>query len=246
MRKNFLIILCALFVLCFSSCVVVSFMQANAVAGKGAPEKYTFNVGEYNKIKVEDSCEIRYYAAPSNTVTLEIQPNLREYFLVEVKNNELIVSATKRIYFYKKKSLFPVLTVSTPVLNSLTIMGACTFKAIDKIKTDTFKLEIIGAGDGKAELDVNSLKTNMSGAGSFELFGKADNAEIKFSGAGELIASSLQMREASVNFSGAGAIRINCSEKLSIEARGVGLVEYSGSPSLSLNSSGPVSIRKVN
>jgi len=242
MRKNNFFVLCTLLALVFSGCVVVNYADANAVSGKGTPEKYTITVGEYNGINIEGLCEIQYYAAPSNTVTLEVQPNLREYFVVEVENGELIISTTKRISYNSSKA--PVLTVSTPALKSLIITGACTFKTIDKIKTDTFNLEISGAGEGKAELDVNSLKTNMSGAGSFELSGKADNAEIKFSGAGELKASSLQIREASVNFSGAGAIRINCSEKLSIEARGAGLVEYWGSPSLSLDTNGPVRIKK--
>jgi hypothetical protein len=243
MKKNILTVLCALFALFFSGCVVVNHSDANAVSGKGATEKYVINVGEYNGIKIEGLCEIQYYAAPSNTVTLEVQPNLREYFLVEVENGELIVSTTKRISYNSNKA--PVLTVSTPALSSLTITGVCTFKTIDKIKTETFNLEISGAGEGKAELDVNSLKTNMSGAGSFVLIGKADNAEIKFSGAGDLKASSLQIREASVNFSGAGTIIINCSEKLSIEAKGAGSVEYIGSPSLSLDTNGPVRIKKV-
>jgi hypothetical protein len=243
MRKTIFIVLCALFVLFFSGCVVVNYTDASAVSGKGAPEKYVINVGEYNGIKVEGLCEIQYYAAPSNTVTLEVQPNLREYFVVEVVNAELIVRTTKRINYNSGRA--PVLTVSTPALNSLNIAGACTFKTIDKIKTDTFYLEISGAGEGKAELDVNRLKTNMSGAGSFELFGKADNAEITVSGAGELKAFSLQIREASVNFSGAGAIRISCSEKLSVEASGAGKVEYKGSPILSVNTRGAVSFKKV-
>jgi hypothetical protein len=243
MRKNIFIVLCTLIALFFSGCVVVNHSDANAVSGKGSPEKYTITVGDYNGIKIEGLCEIQYYAAPSNTVTLEVQPNLREYFVVEVKNGELVISTTKRISYNSNRA--PILTVSTPALQSLNITGACTFKTIDKIKTDTFNLEISGAGEGKAELDVNSLKTNMSGAGSFELSGRADNAEIKFSGVGELKASSLQIREASVNFSGAGAIRINCSEKLSIVARGAGLVEYKGSPSLSLDTNGPVRIKKA-
>jgi hypothetical protein len=243
MRKTILIVLCA-FVLFFSGCVVVNYTDANAISGKGTPEKYVINVGQYDGIKAEGLCEIQYYASPSNTVTLEVQPNLREYFEVEVENGELIVRTTKRINYNSGKT--PVLTVSTPTLNSLTIAGACTFKTIDKIKTDTFYLEISGAGEGKAELDVNRLKTNMSGAGSFELSGKADNADIKVSGAGELKAFSLQIREASVNFSGAGAIRISCSEKLSIEASGAGTVEYKGSPILSVNTRGAVSIKKAN
>jgi len=244
MRKNILIALCALLVLCFSGCVVVNFMDAGSVLGKGDPEKYDINAGNYNGIIVEGNCEIQYYAAPSNTVTLEVQSNLREYFVVEVKNGELIVSTTKRISYNSGKA--PVLTVSTPVLNSLTIAGICTYKANDKIKADTFNLEISGAGSGKAELDVTSLKANMQGAGSFELSGRADNAEIELSGAGELKAFSLQIREAFVNLSGTGTIRINCYEKLSVEASGGGTVEYRGSPNLSLNKrSGAVSIIKV-
>jgi hypothetical protein len=242
MKKNILIVLCIVFILCFSGCVVVNFTDAGSVSGKGVPEKYDINVGEYNEIKIEGNCEIQYYAAPSNTVTLEVQPNLREYFVVKVENGELIIRITKRISYSNKP---PVLTVSTPTLNSLSIEGICTFNANDKIKADTFNLEINGAGSGKAELDVNCLKANMSGAGSFELSGKADNAEIELSGAGELKAFLLQIREASVDFSGAGAIRISCSEKLQIDASGAGTVEYRGSPSLSLNTSGPVSIRKA-
>jgi hypothetical protein len=246
MRKNILIVLCAVFVLILSGCVVVSFFNGDAVSGKGAPEKYEIRVGEYNRIKAEGGFEIRYYAAPSNTITLEVQPNLREYYTAEVINNELIVRTAKRINFYSKKSFLPVLTVSTPVLNSLTIEGICNFKTNDIIKADTFNLELNGASEGKAELDVKSLKASVSGAGSFELSGKADKAEIVLSGAGEINAFSLQTREASVNLSGAGSIKINCSEKLHIEADGVGSLEYRGSPTLSLNSSGPVSIKKVN
>jgi len=250
MRKNILIVLYIAIVLCFSvivlffsGCVAVDFADVNAVLGKGAPEKYEIKVGEYNKIKVESVCEIQYYAVPSDTVTLEIQPNIREYFVVEVENGELIVRTTKKISYSSGKT--PVLTVSTPVLNSLAIAGICTFKANGKIKADTFNLEFSGTGSGNAELDVNSLKASMSGVGSFVLYGRADNAEINMSGAGEFNASSLQVREASVNLSGAGTIRVYCSEKLHINADGVGTLEYRGSPILSLNKSGAVSIRKA-
>jgi hypothetical protein len=242
MRKNISIALCILLVLCFSGCVVVNFTGTDAVSGKGTPQKYEIKVGEYNRIKVEGNCEIQYYVAPSNAVTLEIQPNLREYFVVEVKNGELSVSTTKRISYNSGKA--PVLTVSTPVLNSLTIAGICTFKANDKIKADTFNLEISGVGSGKAELDVNSLKASISSVGNFELYGKADNAEIILSGTGELNASSLQVRESSVKLSGAGTIRVYCSEKLSIEASGAGTVEYRGTPSLSINKGGVVNKKK--
>jgi hypothetical protein len=218
-------------------------MGAGVVFGKGDPEKYEIRVGDYNKIKVEGNCNIKYYTKPSDTVTLEVQPNLREYFVTEVRDNELIIRTTKRISYKSGKA--PVMTVYAPALNSLKIAGTCTFNANDRIKAESFNLELSGAGDGKVELDVNSLKVNVSGAGKFKISGKADDAEIKLSGAGELDAFALQTREASVNLSGAGAIRINSSEKLYIKASGAGTVEYKGYPSLSLDTSGIVNIKKA-
>ena len=243
MKQTSLIVLCVLLALFFSGCVVVYPTGTSTVSGKGAMEKYEIKVGEYNRIKVAGNCEIQYYAAPSNTVTLEIQPNLREYFVVEVQDGELIVR-TERISHNSRNP--PVLTVSTPVLNSLTIAGICTFKGNDTIRGDTFNLELSGTGSGSAELEVNRLNARMSGVGSFVLYGRADNAEINLSGTGELNASSLQVREASVDLSGVGTIRVYCSEKLHINAGGTGTVEYRGSPSLSLNTSGLVSIRQAN
>jgi len=250
MRKNIFIILCAVLILCLSDCVVVSITNeksvsgGKAVSGKGSPEKYEIIAGEYSGIRVEGRCEIQYFAAPSNTIILEIQPNLRGYFVAEVQNGELVVSSTRKLS-YSSGSLVPVITVSTPALNSLIITGMCTFKANDKINGDAFNLEIRGAGDGKAEFDVNSLKASLAGAGDFEFSGKADIAEINLSGAGKLNAFSLQTREASVALSGTGTIKINSSEKLSIRASGAGTVEYKGSPSLSLNTSGLVSIKQA-
>jgi hypothetical protein len=121
MRRNIFTTLYILLALCFSSCVVVNLTGANAVSGNGALDKFEMKVSEYNKVKIEGNCEIRYYAALSDTVTLEVQPNLREYFTVEVKNSELIVRSTKRIGYNSSKT--PVLTVSTPTLNSLVLGG---------------------------------------------------------------------------------------------------------------------------
>jgi hypothetical protein len=244
MKRTILFVLCILSALFFSGCVVVRFSDASAVSGKGVPEKYEINIDGFNKIRVEGFCVIQYYTEHSNTVILEIQPNLREYFVVEVQYGELIVRSTRKIR--QRKSLIPVLTVSTPVLNSLTIEGMCTFNANDKITATAFTFNLSGAGNGKAEFDVNSLKASMAGAGDFEFSGRADVAEINLVGAGKLNAFSLQTREASVDLSGTSTIKINSSEKLTINANGAGTVEYRGSPSLSLNKSGLVSIRQAN
>ena len=248
MKRVIPLLLCAVLLIpCFSGCAVINFGGAwntQTVTGTGNLDSYEIKVGEYSKIRVSGFCNIHYYASSSDAVTLEIQSNLREYIEVEVKGDELVVG-TKRGYSINTAKT-PVLTVYTPVLTRLDVSGAGSFTAYDTIIADSFSVNLSGAGSGKAELAVDSLSIQISGAGSFDLSGRADAADFDMSGAGNLNASSLQTREAKVRLAGAGTIKVNCSDKLNINASGVGTIEYRGSPSTDISKSGMVTVRQVN
>jgi len=228
----------------FSGCVSVNFspLWGDGVTGSGSLEAYNFSVGEITDIKVQLHCDINYYSSPSDTVKLEIQPNLCEYISVEESGGVLTVRATRNINWSGKT---PVLTVGASTLNSLSLAGAGVFTAHDTITADSFALSVDGAGKGIAELDVINLSVNMTGAASFELRGRADVADINLAGAGTAEALSLQTRDATINISGVGTVKLSCSENLSINAGGMGTVEYKGSPSVSLDNDGLVSVKKV-
>ncbi|MCL2478807.1 MAG: DUF2807 domain-containing protein [Treponema sp.] len=232
-----------------SGCVVINSFGPNAVTAKGNTELYEIDTGEFSSISVAGFCDVHYYAPGSNPdlspgkVTLEIQPNVRDYFSVEVVSGVLKVGSTRRINFAPGTN--PVLTICTPLLNGITINGSGSFIGYDKITADSLTLALNGAANGNVDLDVGKLSASISGAGGFNFSGKADTADFNISGAGGFDALSLETRVATIDLSGAGSVKVNCSEKLSIEAQGAGNVEYRGSASLNLNRSGPVSIRKV-
>jgi len=240
------VIIAAFAVMGFSGCVIANanFSDFGTVRGKGDRENFEFKVSEYNAIKIEGAFEIHYFAALSDTVTLSVQPNLREYYTVDVINNELVVRTTKNVSFANNRC--PVLTVSTPVLNRLALEGACDFTAHNKIVANSLALIMSGMGTARAELNADSLSANISGAGDFKLSGNADTVYLTLAGTGELDALALLAREATVNLSGAGTIKVNCSHSLNINADGVGSVEYKGSPSLNLSRGGLVSIKQLN
>ena len=227
----------------FSGCVFINIGPFNAVTGTGDLDYYEFKTGQYNRIKIDGQCEIRYYSAPSDTVTLAVQPNLREYYEVEVIEGELLVNTTRRVSFNSGKNA--VLTISAPSLNSITITGAARFITYDKISSDSFTLILEGAAEGRAELDVKELIVEITGAGNFELSGRADTASLNLNGAGDLNALSLQTRDTAVYMSGAGTISVYSTRNLEINADGVGTVEYKGSPNLNLNRDGFVSIKRL-
>jgi len=244
----FSVIAAAIIGIGLSGCVIISFDDFKSVTAKGSPEIYEFKVGEYNAIKVEGYCDIRHYSGGSgvspDTVSLSLPPNVREYYKVEVINNELIISTTRRINYRSNNS--PVLTASTPVLNRLVIDGAGTFTAFDKITSSSLTFIIRGAGSAIAEFEVTSLYAELSGAGNMKLSGKADTADINISGMGELDALALETREAVINLSGAGNVSVSCSQDLRINADGMGSIEYRGNPRLILNKDGMVNIKQLN
>ncbi|MCL2003145.1 MAG: DUF2807 domain-containing protein [Oscillospiraceae bacterium] len=247
MKKIWLLVLCAALAAApLTGCVSVNFSNAALFAeetGRGTPEGFEFTVGAYSAVRVEGYCDVRYYAGTSDTVTLKIQPNLLEYYEVEVVGGELVLRTTRRINFSAANT--PVLTVYTPVLEGLTVTGAGKFTAHDVIAADSFTLRLSGAGDVSAGLDVGRLSVSVSGAGSIELAGTADTAELTMSGAGNLDAFQLQTRETSVRLSGAGAVRVYCTETLRIDASGIGAVEYKGGASVDINRGGLVVVERV-
>ena len=250
MKKNVkpLLYLAAVIAVMFSGCVFVnignSANSGDTVTGQGERETFQIKVGSFSKIKIEGLCEIRYYKGYSDTVTLEVQPNLRDYISVTVQDDTLIMKTTSKISYGRNRG--PILTIYAPLLSRVTLEGAASLTAYDKITSDNLTLAALGAGSVKAELDVNNLTINVSGAGSFNLSGKAQTANIIFTGTGDLNALSLHTEETTISMSGAGSIKVNCTSKLGISADGVGSIEYRGSPNINLNTSGLVSIKQVN
>ena len=226
-----------------SALIIISLSSCSSITARGRQEIYEFTVTSYDKVRVEGSIKINYYASPSNKVILALQPNIREYYTVEVINGELIVRPTREISF--KSNNFPVLTISTPVLNQLLVSGACEFTAFDKITSDSLTVKISGAAEVNAEVDVNNFSVDLSGAGELKFSGRADTADFRLSGAGNINALSLTTTEAVINVSGASTIRISCSEILSVMASGACTVEYRGSPRVNQNISGAVNIRQI-
>ena len=247
MKKLVLVTLCVILAaVMLTGCMVVSapWGWRSGISGRGAPETYKFNVGEFKEVRVELLCDILYSSAPSDSVTLEIQPNLMKYVVVEESGGVLTVRSTRNIH-WTGSSRTPVLNISTPSLNRVSHAGAGSFRTIDPIVADSFSLSIAGAAKSKAELDVDSLSVKLSGAGEIELSGRADVAEIDIAGAGVLDALDLQTRDSMLSLAGVGTVRINCTDNLSLVAGGVGTVEYTGSPVIDISRGGLIALKRV-
>jgi hypothetical protein len=246
MKKTVVCILCVIIGAFLSGCVSVNFnpfFTSRALVGTGDREVYEIPAGPFTEIRMTAYGDIRYHTGSSDTVRLEIQSNLREHYNVEVRNGILYIETKGGVGISSSRT--PIVTVHSPVLERLTVTGAGNFTSYGTITGDSFDLTISGAASGSADMEVGELSVSLSGAGTFNINGSADTARLRMSGAGSLNAIGLKTRIAEVTLSGVGTVGIDCSERLDINASGVGTVEHRGTANVNTNRGGLVNVRRV-
>ena len=234
----------ALIAVCFSGCVIINleFDNFDAVTGEGDREIFTIDVGEFTKVRIDASVDLVYTEGFSDSIMLEVQPNLRKYFKVYVSDGELVVRMTKKLHRSSRLSL-PKLTISANMLEHMTINSTKRFVTEASIKADSFTLKYSG-GNYILDVDVNNLNiitinSSLSRV-NLDITGRADTMDLKASGDGNFRALGLPLREARIDISSAWVF-VNVSDYLSVSAEAIspvggnGAVRYSGSPFLDLN-----------
>jgi len=176
-------------------------------SGKAASE--TRKVDRFDKIHVSGSAKLNLRVDPEEadgTVVLrgddDVVPNVK----LEVTDGALTI----RIDGEKTPNL--PLEVSAVVAN------------LDELK-------ISGAASGQVtDIDTKRFTVRLSGAAALSVTGRADEVNMKLSGAPSVDASRLAAGVAKVHVSGAGTVDVNATDKLEAHISGAGSVTYGGDP----------------
>lgn len=103
-----------------------------------------------------------------------------------------------------------------------------------------------GSGDIKVSgISSNAVSASLKGSGDIELKGYTKNADLQLINSGDMKASGLQAENVVAGISGSGRITCHATGKLKATVRGSGDIRYKGSPTVSVDKSGPGSIKKL-
>ena len=112
------------------------------------------------------------------------------------------------------------------------------FEGAGNIQTrGTFEVgdfQIIGNGVGNIELDLeaDNVEAELNFVGNMVLKGSADYFQLSNEGVGNIDASRFWVQNVDVNSSGIGAVSVHCEGELSLEVSGIGMVSYTGNPTV--------------
>jgi hypothetical protein len=115
-------------------------------------------------------------------------------------------------------------------LEELEVSGAADLE-MGPFKTKDMTLKLVGASNMKVEdLNADSLRTELPGAGRISISGKVSDQIIILAGAGNFSGHKLKSKTAKVTLSGVGSAQLWVTGELDVTIAGVGSVEYYGNP----------------
>ena len=203
-------------------------------------EKITENreLGEFNRISMRGIGKMTIAQGKEQSVVIEGDKIAVSRISTNVSDGKLVIDIG-RDWVEKISAGFDFLSstdirihITVKDLAELEVTGAADIEAKD-IKTKDLDLKMIGASNVKVlNLNANSLKTEIPGAGKIVVEGKVKDQSVTLAGAGNFNGYKLESDNTKVVLSGVGSAQLWVKKELEVTIAGVGSVEYYGSPTV--------------
>lgn len=181
--------------------------------------------GTFNNLKVEGRINVTIQAADVNSLELIKAGNtstLEESVSFKIKNNELIISGNDG---HEAEVLLKYIQ-----LDRINIATISNVKSNNVLKTNNLQLITASAADLNLEVEAITLNLKASGASTVKLTGKVDVFEAELSGAADLLAPGLVVKDAKMNISGAADAFVNVENSINAKASGVSNITLLNKP----------------
>ncbi len=209
--------------LIFSACMLPSLIWAQEDTGNKVIAKQLRELPAFSKIEVGGAFDVFLTQGDQQMVEVETDANLQDVIQTKVEENTLKISS-KNIKKFTCLNVY----ITIPEVTKLEISGAAELQGKSIIKGDQLYINASGASETDLELDINTLRTEISGASDVKLTGKAFNHSTDVSGAATLDVEDLLVEKTVADVSGAGTAKVNKKGDVIGNVSGAGNIQYEG------------------
>ena len=211
-----------------------------ATVGAQSPPARAYTLGAFDSIEISGSAAVRFTQGAVDQVAVEGDDS--KSIDMEVRGSTLTIRSQGAWKFWSARQ--QVLLITARQLKRVAISGAGSFHAPAAVRSEQLAVAISGSGSVRFDqLDAQSLRFAISGAGDGSVAGRARDLNVAISGKGRFNGEQLASEAARVSISGVGDAQVWSSHDLSIAVTGVGNVDYWGSPQVRRSVSGSADIK---
>lgn len=217
----------------FSSCV----LHFDGTVGKGSIGEQKLNISGFSAIETFSSADVEITKGDSLQVILSDFENLLDYWDVKVVNNTLIIQTKPFTSLVNSKAIVKVVLPTT--LYEVKVSGSGGIK-LNSPFPELEKGSISGSGsiNGNAGADYSKLQLSITGSGSFNFTGTAEELKANTTGSGKMYLSNLVANDVQCTVSGSGNMYVHARNTLKVVITGSGNIVYSGNPVVDVQASG--------
>lgn len=204
---------------------------AAAVATASADiNEYTVNVGEFNKLKVQNNLDVVYKCSADSAgkAVFVVDDSLADAYMFTNKGGTLKI---EKHTDYAEVDL-PALTVYSNFLNKVENSALGTVQVATVASCPEFEIKVVGNGTILVDsIQATKVKAKLStGKGTIVVVGQCNEASLSTVGSGMIQADRLEAEDVSCSAMGTGSISCYPLESLKIKGLGSTTIYYRGRP----------------
>jgi RNase P/RNase MRP subunit p29 len=249
--------------LVFAGCDVAP-SQAR-VEGSGNVVNETRAAGNFDRIETEGDMTVIYKKSATASLKISAQENLLPYLETVIVGNVLTVRPKKGHYLNPTNNTSIVVRVSSPNVNSLSLVGSGLLSAdtlvgsamattldgsgtlaVGFAKGSKLTATLLGSGSQEIGGDCPSVICNLDGSGQYRLKGKAGNLSVNINSSGVIEGLDLLSQNSTVKIKGSGVCKVMVNSALDVSIQGSGSVLYKGNAQVTKVIEGSGTVLKLN
>jgi hypothetical protein len=199
------------------------------IEGNGKMVTRDVAVSSFDALKASGVYELKLSQGNKESVKIEADENLQEYFTVRNEGSQLVIDMKKLDNKnLKTKGKMRVFVTFKNIKNlELSTVGNVASEESLSFTDLSFKNQSVG--DVNLQLTANKLELNNSSVGILKLTGKAQDAVVKNKGVGAFEAGGLVVQTMNIENTGVGAAVVNAEKNLKVKDSFLGKVNNKGS-----------------
>jgi hypothetical protein len=253
MKKRYILLVAVASLLPLNSCL----KSLLSIEGNGIAATKVRRAAGFNKIENTTSINVVYKKADTTGISITADENLIDYITTETDENTLQIKTHHNgtcLVFNTR----PVITITSPNLESIFVLGSGTFLA-DELSGNLVSIKMSGSGNisaatvtgtdlnvtlsGSGNININndiSLSSDvfLSGSGNISISGQSESAHLKISGSGKINGENWKLESADILISGSGDTYSNIEHSLTALISGSGNIYLKGDPIINKTISG--------
>lgn len=198
------------------------------IEGNGKLVTKEIPVQSFESLKANGVYELKLTQGNEESVKIEAEENLQEFFTVKNEGSQLVIDTKKLNNKNLKTKNKMRVYVSFRQLKSLDLATVGNVQSENQLKFDDLELDTKSVGNVNLQLTANKINLDNKSVGNVELSGRAENAVVKNKGVGSLQAANFIVQTMDIENNGVGGAEVNAEKNLKVKDSFLGKVKNKG------------------